>query len=120
MQSKDLEGGNGGGLDGANGGKADDSNGTNPEPPNAHGNGGFSASGGNQSRNQFSQRGNGSEGSRKVLHEVTALKGEEIFSLLLQKGAIGSADQFKWCEQVSDDVLQEVEGFWQDEEQGFS
>jgi hypothetical protein len=119
-QNKDMDGANGDGFDGASGGKADDGNGANPGPPNAHGNGGFSTSGGIQSGNQFTQRGNGTEGSRKVLHEVTVLKGEEIFSLLLQKGAIGSAGQFNWCEQVSDDVLQEVEGFWQEEEQSFS
>jgi hypothetical protein len=97
-QNKDMDGANGDGFDGANGGKTDDGNGANPDPPNAPGNGGLSTSGGNQSGNQFNQRGNGTEGSRRVLHEVAVLKGEEIFSLLLQRGAIGSAGQFNWCE----------------------
>jgi hypothetical protein len=119
-QNKDMDGASGDGFDGANGGKIDDGNGANSDPPNAPGNGGSSSSGGNRSGNQFTQRGNGTEGSRKVLHEVTVLKGEEIFSLLFQRGAIGSASQFNWCEQVSDDVLQEVDGFWQEEEQSFS
>jgi hypothetical protein len=105
VQNKDMDGANGDGFDGANGGKSDDGNGANPDLPKDPGNGSFSNSRGSQSGNQFSQRGNGTEGSKRILHEVVVLKGEEIFSLLLQKGAIGSSGQFNWGEQVSDEVL---------------
>jgi hypothetical protein len=89
VQNKDLGDDD---LENANGGKSDDGNGANADSSKEHGNGNSSNHGGNLSRNQNFQRGNGAEGSKRILHEVSALKREEIFSLLLQNGAIGSAD----------------------------
>jgi hypothetical protein len=116
-QNKDL---GGDGFEDANGGKSDDGNGANLDLPKDPGNGNLTNPGGNQTGNQYTQRSSGTEGSKRILHEVSVLKGEEIFSLLLQRGAIGSTDQFQWCEKVSEEVLQEVESFWQDEEQSFA
>jgi hypothetical protein len=116
-QNKDL---GGDGFEDANGGKSDDGNGANLDLPKDPGNGNLTNPGGNQTGNQYTQRSSGTEGSKRILHEVSVLKGEEIFSLLLQRGAIGSTDQFQWCEKVSKEVLQEVESFWQDEEQSFA
>jgi hypothetical protein len=116
VQNKDLGDDD---LENTNGGKSDDGNGANADSSKEHGNGNSSNHGGNLSGNQNFQRGNGAEGSKRILHEVSVLKGEEIFSLLLQNGAIGSADQFQWCDKVSENVLQEVENFWQSEEQSF-
>jgi hypothetical protein len=87
------------------GGKSDDGNGANPDLPKDPGNGNLSNPGGNQTGNQYTQRSSGTEGSKRILHGVSVLKGEEIFSLLLQTGAIGSTDQFQWCEKVSEEVL---------------
>jgi hypothetical protein len=106
-------------LENANGGKSDDGSGANADSSKEHGNGNSSNHGANQSGNQNFQRGTGAEGSKRILHEVSVLKGEEIFSLLLQNGAIGSADQFQWVDKVSENVLQEVENFWHSEEQSF-
>jgi hypothetical protein len=106
-------------LENANGGKSDDGSGANADSSKEHGNGNSSNHGANLPGSQNFQRGNGAEGSKRILHEVSVLKGEEIFSLLLQNGAIGSADQFQWCDKVSENVLQEVENFWHSEEQSF-
>jgi hypothetical protein len=53
------------------------------------------------------------------MHETVVLNGGEIFSLLLQKGAIGSASQFQWVDEETEEAVQEVDNFWQEEEQAF-
>jgi hypothetical protein len=102
----------GDGFEEANGGKTDDGNGANLDLPKDPGSGNLTNSGGNQTGNQYTQRNSGAEGSKRILHESVVLKGEEIFSLLYRRGLLVlRIGQLQWCEEESEEVLQEVENF---------